>query len=100
LYVVGGFGGDGNFVKNSECYDPSTGQWSVLPSMNFPRFSCAAACMDGLLYSVGGWDLKNDAGKGRSAERFDPLTADRPRQWRALPAMSTERIGCAAVALH
>jgi N-acetylneuraminic acid mutarotase len=56
--------------------------------MNVARYGCAAACVDGLLYVVGG----SDGDALASAECYDPSTGE----WRALPDMSVEREGCAA----
>jgi kelch-like protein 2/3 len=61
--------------------------------MSVERLGCAAACIDGLLYVVGGED-----GNGRplaSAECYDPSTG----AWRALPDMSVARCQCAAASI-
>jgi N-acetylneuraminic acid mutarotase len=93
VYVVGGIDdGDGEnrlTLKSGECYDPSTRQWSALPDMSVARFGCAAACVNGSLYVVGGAFHK-------SAECYDPST----RKWQSLPDMSVARNGCAAVSME
>ena len=58
--------------------------------MSSDRYGCAAACIDGLLYVVGGLDDSNNT--LASAECYDPAT----RQWWVLPNMSSERLCCAA----
>jgi hypothetical protein len=93
LYIVGGNDGP-NFsrysLESAECYDPSTRAWRALPDMSVERLGCAAACVDGILYVVGGAD--DHRGFLASAECYDPSAG----YWRALPDMSVERIGCAA----
>jgi hypothetical protein len=95
LYVAGGADDiydmfRGEVLASAECYDPSTGVWRALPNMSVERYECATACVDGLLYVVGG--NKDDGDTLASAECFDPSTRD----WRALPDMSVARSGCAA----
>jgi N-acetylneuraminic acid mutarotase len=95
VYVVGGLvrvDGDGEnrlTLKSGECYDPSTRQWSALPDMSVARFGCAAACVNGSLYVVGG-------ASNKSAECYDPSA----RKWQSLPDMSVDRFGCAAVSME
>jgi hypothetical protein len=61
--------------------------------MSVERSYCAAACVDGLLYVVGGVD-ENGAALA-SAECYDPSI----EQWRGLPDMSVARADFVAVAL-
>jgi N-acetylneuraminic acid mutarotase len=61
--------------------------------MSVERYGCAAACIDGLLYVVGGSDADDRA--VASAECYDPAT----KQWRGLPDMSVARANFVAVAL-
>jgi N-acetylneuraminic acid mutarotase len=67
--------------------------------MSVERDQCAAACVDGVLYVVGGYDSNNshtgDGNNLASAECYDPSTGE----WRALPDMSVERSGCAAACI-
>jgi N-acetylneuraminic acid mutarotase len=70
-------------------YDGSTRQWRALPEMSVARRGCAAVCMEGSVYVVGGSDGTT---KHASAECFDPVT----NEWRMLPSMSTARWWCAA----
>ena len=57
--------------------------------MSVERSCCAAACVDGLLYIVGGYDGNTEV--LASAECYDPSTGE----WRALPDMTFARFGCA-----
>jgi hypothetical protein len=94
MYVVGGFaaadGTQGASLSSAESYDPVTGTWQTLPSMSVARYGCAAGCVDGRLYVVGGAGAGNSS--LASAECYDPAV----RQWHALPSMSTARGECAA----
>jgi N-acetylneuraminic acid mutarotase len=98
VYVVGGET-NGVFepptaVASAECYDPSTGRWQALPSMSFMTSGCAAACVEGLLYVVGGEG--NGAIPLSSGECYNPST----RQWHAIPDMLVARSGCAAACVE
>ena len=96
LYVVGGADSSDDHKRalaSVECFDPSTGAWRALPDMSVARADCAAACVDGLLYVVGGTDARHRA--VASAECYDPST----EQWRGLPDLSVARAGFVAVAL-
>ena len=58
LYVAGGFGGGGP-LRTLEVYDPATNNWYDTPwespwPMTTPRYSPAAAVLNGMLYVVGG----------------------------------------------
>jgi hypothetical protein len=76
-------------LKSAEVYDRSTGKWRALPEMSVKRNGCAAACIDGILYVLGGHDgLIRHA----SVECYDPVTSE----WRILPSMSTARWFCTA----
>ena len=82
----------GSFWKSAEMYDTSAGQWRALPDMSVARIGCAAVCIDGNVYVVGG-------GSGldtqlASMECYDPIASE----WRTLPSMSDTRWYCAAVA--
>jgi N-acetylneuraminic acid mutarotase len=94
LYVVGGADDCRDYdscLASAECYDPSAGEWRALPNMSVERKGCAAACIDGLLYVVGGYNGDYLA----SAECYDPSTGE----WRAVPNMSVARYGCAAASI-
>ena len=63
---------------------------SIAETSSVERYGCAAACVDGLLYVVGGGDA--DGNTLASAECYDASAG----QWRALPDMSIVRHACAA----
>ena len=64
-----------------------------MPERIVARVGCAAFCIEGNVYVVGGG---SDGGSNlKSAEMYDPSAG----QWRALPDMSVERRGCAAVSI-
>ena len=89
--MVGGYDGRSN-LKSAEMYDTSAGQWRALPDMSVARCGCAAVCIDGNVYVVGG---KSDAAtQVASMECYDPIASE----WRTLPSMSNPRWFCAAVA--
>jgi N-acetylneuraminic acid mutarotase len=60
--------------------------------MSVARTGCAAVCIDGNVYVVGGFDGGSSL---KSAEMYDASAG----QWRALPEMSVARYGCAAVCI-
>ena len=71
LIVVGGYSGtalDGSPLKSVELYEASAGQWRALPDMSVARSGCAAVCIDGNVYVVGGYDGGSDL---KSAEMYD-----------------------------
>ncbi len=93
LVVVGGFDGR-SYLKSAEMYDPSAGQWRALLQMSVRRNGCAAVCIEGNVYVVGGQNNNGDSLK--SAEMYDPSAG----QWRALPKMRVARYKCAAVCIE
>ena len=74
-------------------YDASTGQWRGLPDMSVERSACAAVCIEGNVYVMGGYD-HDGATDHASMECYDPIAI----KWCTLPSMSTARHYCAAVA--
>jgi len=60
--------------------------------MGTKRSCLGVSCLDGLLYSCGGYD---GASCLSSVERFDPLTG----VWTSCPAMSTRRRYCRVTVL-
>ncbi len=78
VYVVGGYGG-GSCLKSAEMYNTSAGQWRALPEMSVARQGCAAVCMDGNVYVVGG--SSPAATHLASIECYDPIASE----WRTLP---------------
>jgi N-acetylneuraminic acid mutarotase len=96
LVVVGGQGNGGAALRSVELYDVSAGQWRALPDMSVARSACAAVCIDGNVYVVGGYGGGLFGGSYlKSAEMYDTSAG----QWRALPDMSVARWGCAAVCI-
>jgi hypothetical protein len=86
LLAIGGRSDGDESLASVECYDA---QWRALPDMSSGWDLCAGACVEGLVYVVGGVRV------GRiyaSAECYDPSNGD----WRALPDMSAARASCAA----
>ncbi len=63
-----------------------------MPEMSVAREGCAAVCIEGNVYVVGG---RNGGSNLKSAEMYDGATGE----WRALPEMSVARGGCAAVCI-
>ena len=78
-------------MKSAEMYDTSAGLWRALPDMSVAREGCAAVCIDGNVYVMGGYD---GATQLASMECYDPIASE----WRTLPSMSSARWYCAAVA--
>ena len=70
LYVVGGEDGNSTTLRSVECFDPSTGAWSVVAAMGTARCLHGVAVVDGKLYVVGG----KDGTTLRSVECFDAST--------------------------
>ena len=64
-----------------------------MPDMSVARLGCAAVCIEGNMYVVGGEDGGSHL---KSAEMYDTSAG----QWRALPDMSVARLGCAAVCIE
>eukprot|EP00957_Ditylum_brightwellii_P104374 7949351-Ditylum_brightwellii.AAC.1 len=60
LIVVGGYDGEGKSLAACEAYNPTTRQWSSIPSMQTKRSGCAAVGVDGTLYVMGGKDARKD----------------------------------------
>ena len=89
--MVGGFDGRSH-LKSAEMYDRSAGQWRALPEMSVAREGCAAVCIEGNVYVVGG---SEGAAAHASVERYDPVA----NEWHThtLPSMSTARSFSAAV---
>ena len=66
-----------------------------MPDMSVARYGCAAACIEGHVYVVGGWDGDSKS-RLKSAEIYDTSAG----QWRALPDMTVAREACAAVCIE
>mmetsp|Transcript_24011 Transcript_24011/g.34917 ORF Transcript_24011/g.34917 Transcript_24011/m.34917 type:complete len:147 (+) Transcript_24011:3-443(+) len=53
VIVVGGDDGE-KFLAACEAYNPTTRQWTSIPSMQTERYECGAVGVDGTLYVMGG----------------------------------------------
>jgi N-acetylneuraminic acid mutarotase len=93
LVVVGGMDDGGSNLKSAEMYDASAGQWQALPEMSMPRSGCAAVCVEGNVFVLGGYDGQSHV---KSAEVYDTSAG----QWRALPDMNVARRGCAVLCIE
>ena len=65
-----------------------------MPGMSVARLGCAAVCIEGTVYVMGGYDGRSPCLK--SAEMYDTSGG----QWRALPDIIVARYGCAAVCIE
>ncbi|CAO2829709.1 unnamed protein product [Amaranthus hypochondriacus] len=54
VYVVGGYGMDGESLCSAEVYNPDTGKWNLIESLRRPRWGCFACGFEGKLYVMGG----------------------------------------------
>jgi hypothetical protein len=99
IVVVGGKDDSGSTLKSAECYDRSVERWQLLPEMSVARSECAAVCLQGNVFVLGGYDGDSSAygyvggSTLRTAECYERSSSE----WRPLPDMSIARQGCAAV---
>ncbi|KAB5529890.1 hypothetical protein DKX38_019971 [Salix brachista] len=54
VYVVGGYGVDGDSLSSVEMYNPDTDKWILIESLRRPRRGCFACGFGGKLYVMGG----------------------------------------------
>lgn len=54
VYVVGGYGLDGESLSSVEVYNPDTNKWSMIESLRRPRWGGFACGFQGKLYVMGG----------------------------------------------
>lgn len=54
VYVVGGYGTDGDSLSSCEVYNPENDTWSLIESLRRPRWGCFACGFEGNLYVMGG----------------------------------------------
>ncbi|CAO2828960.1 unnamed protein product [Amaranthus hypochondriacus] len=54
IYVVGGYGMNGEFLCSVEVYNPDTNTWTPIESLRRPRWGCFACGLEGKLYVMGG----------------------------------------------
>ncbi|KAG4170458.1 hypothetical protein ERO13_A12G148500v2 [Gossypium hirsutum] len=50
VYVVGGYGVEGESLSTVEVYDPDTDKWTLIQSLRRPRWGCFACGLNGKLY--------------------------------------------------
>ena len=74
VLVAGGTGASGQALATAELYDPATGKWTAVPSMNTARLSGHTATLlaSGKVLVMGGMVNATDA--TNAAEIFDPAT--------------------------
>ena len=94
VYVMAGLDGS-SYLNTTEVYDPQANTWTAIPPMHSKRWSPAAAALMGpdgqsRLYVVAGRD---GSSRLNTAEVYDLQT----NTWTAIPPMSSERYGPAAV---
>jgi N-acetylneuraminic acid mutarotase len=105
LYIVGGIGGDGHYVRTVEYApiraDGSLGQWHKTSAINQGRFYNAAEAHNGFLYTLGG-------GTGATGEQNYPIASvERAKintdgslgPWQTVSHLTTPRRGLKTV-LH
>lgn len=54
VYVVGGYGIEGESLSSVEVYDPDSDKWTLIESLRRPRWGCFACSFEGKLYVMGG----------------------------------------------
>ncbi|KAE8667224.1 F-box/kelch-repeat protein [Hibiscus syriacus] len=54
VYVVGGYGSEGESLSTAEMYDPDADKWTLIESLRRPRWGCFACGLNGKLYVLGG----------------------------------------------
>ncbi len=65
----------GDILSSAEIFDPSTGRFRATGSMAVPRHKHAAARLpDGRVLVIGGSDVRDQGGRYRSTELYDPTT--------------------------
>jgi N-acetylneuraminic acid mutarotase len=96
VFVIGGFGADGEPVATVEVYDPATDRWETRTPLPAPTHHAAAAVLAGRLFVVGGY------GGGRVS--WTPLRTvyeydEARRSWATRAPLRQARGGLAVVAL-
>ncbi|GMI99779.1 hypothetical protein like AT1G67480 [Hibiscus trionum] len=90
VYVVGGYGIEGERLSTVEVYDPDTDKWTLIESLRRPRWDCFACGLNGKLYVMGGRSSFT-IGHSRSVDVYDP----RNRHW-----CEMKNSGCLMVTNH
>ncbi|CAF1069746.1 unnamed protein product [Rotaria magnacalcarata] len=72
VLMIGGANNRG-ILNSTELYDPSSGTWTIVNSMNDVRFlQAVSVLLDGTVLVTGG--VSSGAGIANTAELYDPLT--------------------------
>ena len=88
LFAIGGRGSVGEPFCSVEYYDFRTNTWHVGPDLKARRRHVGVACLDGVLYAVGGHDGDKHL---NTVERFDPKLG----HWEFVQSMRNLRRGIA-----
>ncbi|KAK1294883.1 F-box/kelch-repeat protein [Acorus calamus] len=89
IYVVGGYGTDGERLSSVEAYDPNRNEWTFIEPLRRPRWGCFASAIQGKLFVMGGRSSFS-IGNSRSVDIYDP----------ALRSWSEVKKGCVMVTAH
>ncbi|KAJ6818983.1 F-box/kelch-repeat protein-like [Iris pallida] len=54
VYVVGGYGANGESLSSAEVYNPEKNEWTLIESLRRPRWGCFACSLEGKLFVMGG----------------------------------------------
>jgi N-acetylneuraminic acid mutarotase len=98
MYVVGGndTASGQDVCRDGEVFDPSAGNWSILPDMAKRRYEPAVVALNGHLYAIGG-----TSDSATSGEFFDPSHRPIPQNWQSITSqMGTVRSLPAAAAVN
>ncbi|XP_066927001.1 kelch-like protein 3 [Clytia hemisphaerica] len=94
LYVIGGYGPDGQSLASVERFDPYQNQWAKIFPMNSPRAFASACCIGDRIFVFGGeyagWSYY------RTAEVFDIKTDE----WNSISDFSVPRAHMGIAAYH
>ncbi|MBA0834581.1 hypothetical protein Goarm_006921, partial [Gossypium armourianum] len=90
VYVVGGYGVEGESLSTVEVYDPDTDKWTLIESLRRPRWGCFACGLNGKLYV---WCGRSSLTIGNS--RFVDVYNPENRNW-----CEMKNGGCVMVTTH
>lgn len=88
---MGGFD-DSSPLDSVESFDPRTGEWTLISSLNNPRGGVGVASLGGWVFAVGGHDGRNYL---NSVEVYD-IHRD---LWESVACMLTSRAGAGVAGL-
>uniref|UniRef100_A0A1D1ZD50 F-box/kelch-repeat protein At1g67480 n=2 Tax=Anthurium amnicola TaxID=1678845 RepID=A0A1D1ZD50_9ARAE len=75
VYVVGGYGSNGESLSSAEVYDPEKNVWILIESLRRPRWGCFACGFEGKLYVMGGRSSFT-IGNSRFVDVYNPKCHD------------------------